>query len=98
MLGLEEQAMSVLIAKRPKTRKVVSGDGKAHPGRRMTAAEFANWCDDKTRAEWVEGDVILLSPDDGEHDEIHYSLKHALGVFGVKLKRGILRGDSFLVH
>ena len=44
------------------------GDGKPHPGRRMTEQEFAEWVDAKTRAEWVDGEVIIMPPDSDEHD------------------------------
>ncbi len=47
-------------------------DGKPHPGRRMTEEEFVEWCDDKTHAEWVDGEVIIMSP---------VNLRHAM-LFG----------------
>ena len=34
---------------------------------RMTEAEFVAWVDEDTRAEWVDGDVILMAPVSGEH-------------------------------
>jgi Uma2 family endonuclease len=37
-------------------------DGEPVPGLRMTEQEFHDWCDEDTRAEWVDGEVILLSP------------------------------------
>src|SRR5262245_12192051 len=37
-------------------------DGEPVPGLRMTEAQFHDWCDEDTRAEWVNGEVILLSP------------------------------------
>ncbi|HEV2292563.1 MAG TPA: hypothetical protein VGR35_01830 [Tepidisphaeraceae bacterium] len=46
---------------RASEREEVS-DGKPHPGRRMTEEEFVEWCDDKTHAEWVDGEVIVMSP------------------------------------
>ncbi len=35
---------------------------KLPPAMPLTEQEFLAWCDEDTRAEWVEGDVILLSP------------------------------------
>ncbi|HQU46482.1 MAG: hypothetical protein B7Z73_09940 [Planctomycetia bacterium 21-64-5] len=32
------------------------------PGRTMTEEEFVAWCDEDTRAEWVDGKVIIMSP------------------------------------
>jgi Uma2 family endonuclease len=36
--------------------------GQPMPGVRMTEAEFEAWCDEDVRAEWIDGEVILLSP------------------------------------
>jgi Uma2 family endonuclease len=46
------------------------GEGKPHPGRRMTEAEFVEWCDHWTHAEWVDGEVILMAPDNSQHNRI----------------------------
>jgi Uma2 family endonuclease len=43
---------------------------QSHPGRRMTEEEFLAWIGEKTRAEWVNGDVIIMSPVNLEHDAI----------------------------
>ena len=37
---------------------------------RMTEQEFIAWCDSDTWAEWVDGEVILMSPVNTEHDRI----------------------------
>ena len=35
---------------------------KLLPARGMSYAEFLDWCDEDTRAEWVDGEVIIVSP------------------------------------
>jgi Uma2 family endonuclease len=40
---------------------------KLPPARRLTEEEFLAWCDEDTRAEWIEGDVVLMSPANVEH-------------------------------
>ena len=35
---------------------------KLLPARGMSYAEFLDWCDEDTRAEWVDGEVIVVSP------------------------------------
>lgn len=45
-------------------------DMKQHPGRRMTEAEFVKWCTRKTRAEWVDGRVVVLRPDTVDEDRM----------------------------
>ena len=45
-------------------------DRKPHPGRRMTEEEFVAWADEDTRAEWVDGEVIVMAPANFEHISI----------------------------
>ncbi|MCY3020717.1 MAG: Uma2 family endonuclease [Planctomycetota bacterium] len=43
---------------------------RPHPGRTMTEAEFVAWCDEEIRAEWVDGEVIVIAPDNTWHNRI----------------------------
>ncbi len=45
-------------------------DTQPHPGRRMSEAEFVAWCNDKTWAEWVDGEVIVMPPVTVEHGQL----------------------------
>src|SRR5437867_2222804 len=56
-------------------------DQKPHPGRRMTEEEFVAWCEDKTRAEWVDGEVIVMAPDHTEHNDLNGWLGTVLRIF-----------------
>ena len=56
-------------------------DGKPHPGRRMMEEEFVEWCDDKTFAEWVDGEVIIMSPVSGRHNKLGVFLTKLIGLF-----------------
>lgn len=40
------------------------------PTKKMTYEEFLAWCDEDTWAEWVEGEVVMLSPASMQHQEI----------------------------
>ncbi len=63
-----------------------------YPPGRMTEEEFVAWCPEDLRAEWVEGEVIMMSPANTEHNELfmwlagvlkYYVDEHGLGqVFG----------------
>jgi Uma2 family endonuclease len=44
--------------------------GQPVPGVRMTEEEFDTWCDEDVRAEWVDGEVILLSPANIPHVDL----------------------------
>jgi Uma2 family endonuclease len=44
--------------------------------------EFLDWCDADTRAEWVNGKVVLLSPSESfPHVEIAHFLSKVLGIY-----------------
>ena len=45
---------------------LVSPAGASSPPR-MTYEEFLEWCDEDTYAEWVDGEVILMSPVSARH-------------------------------
>ncbi len=47
----------------------VAGERKPPPGR-MTYEEFLAWADEDTLAEWVDGEVIMLSPASRQHQEL----------------------------
>ena len=44
------------------TSEILYPGRKLPPSRRLTEEEFLNWCDEDTKAEWVDGKVILMSP------------------------------------
>ena len=55
--------------------------GRPVPGVRMTEAEFEAWCDEDVRAEWVDGEVILMPPVNLEHDDLNTWLITLLRTF-----------------
>src|SRR3954451_12443580 len=42
-------------------------DGRPVPGVRMTEQQFEEWCDEDVKAEWVDGEVVLMSPENIVH-------------------------------
>jgi len=48
---------------------------------KLSYPEFLAWCDEDTRAEWVEGEVIMLSPASRRHQEIFRFLSSILGLY-----------------
>jgi Uma2 family endonuclease len=51
------------------------------PLRKLTFEEFLDWCDEDTRAEWVNGRVVVLSPDNVPHNRIAGFLTQVLGIY-----------------
>lgn len=52
--------------------------GQPVPGIRMTEDEFDAWCDEDVRAEWIDGEVILLSPSNIPHVSLNIWLTNLL--------------------
>jgi Uma2 family endonuclease len=53
----------------------------AVPVLRMSEEEFVAWCDEDTRAEWVAGEVIMMSPVNREHSDLVGWLVSLLRIF-----------------
>ena len=54
---------------------------KLLPDRGMSYAEFIDWCDEDTRAEWVDGEVIIVSPASLAHQTLVGFLLNILGIY-----------------
>ncbi len=68
----------------------------------MTEAQFDEWCDEDLRAEWVDGEIIIMPPANFEHDDLSTWLttlirmfieEHDLGIMcaNVSVRFGALR-------
>ena len=75
-----------------------SVDVSVVPRRRMTEEEFVAWCDDKTRAEWVEGEVIIMSPVGKEHADLNLWLSSLLLMFVQHHDVGTVIGPEFMIR
>jgi Uma2 family endonuclease len=45
-------------------------DGRPVPGVRMTEQQFEDWCDEDVKAEWVDGEVVLMTPENLESADL----------------------------
>jgi Uma2 family endonuclease len=64
------------------------------PPRRMTEEEFVAWCDEDTRAEWVDGEVVIMSPANLEHCGLIDWLIHLMLTFLEEHDLGVLLSDA----
>ena len=62
----------------------------------MTEAEFKSWCDEDVRAEWVEGEVVLMAPVSDEHDELGIWLIRLIGEHVEEHALGAIRQNIFV--
>ncbi len=67
------------------------------PLRKLTFEEFLDWCDEDTRAEWVNGRVVVLSPDNLPHNRVDRFLVQVLGIYVQKHKLGEVFHEGILM-
>jgi hypothetical protein len=85
-----------LLKSQPVKRKPSAdsqADGKPPPGRRMTEEEFVAWVDDKTRAEWVDGEVIVMAPVSIDHDKATFWTRSLTDDFVEFHQLGVVTSD-----
>ena len=62
---------------------------------RMTYEEFLDWADEDTHAEWVDGEVIFMSPVSNLHQDVGAFLLQCLLFFVQERELGVVRYESF---
>jgi Uma2 family endonuclease len=65
---------------------------------RMTEEEFVAWCDEDTRAEWVDGEVIMPSPANLRHVDLAGFLNLVLRAFVTSRSLGVVYGPELQVR
>ncbi|HXG66625.1 MAG TPA: Uma2 family endonuclease [Blastocatellia bacterium] len=80
------------MAQEIKKRFEVAG---AAPPPRMTYEEFLDWADEDTYAEWVDGEVILLSPATDRHQDLVDFLTALFRHFTEAHQSGVVRSAPF---
>jgi Uma2 family endonuclease len=56
-------------------------DWPAPPAGPITFEEFLEWCDGEVRAEWVDGEVLLMSPSSDDHQLLSGFVYRLLAAF-----------------
>jgi Uma2 family endonuclease len=70
----------------------------APPTLRMTEEEFEAWCDEDVRAEFVDGEVLIMSPVVDYHYLISQFLIQLLGLYLLERPYGEMVGPEFQVR
>jgi Uma2 family endonuclease len=77
----------------------VQVDGRVRPALRMTEEEFEAWSDaQEARAEWVDGEVVLMSPSNLLHSRLQVWLLYVLRTFLDRRPLGEVLGPEFTVR
>ncbi|OAT79856.1 Uma2 family endonuclease [Desulfotomaculum copahuensis] len=71
---------------------------KPLPEGRISFEGFLAWCDEDTWAEWVDGEVVLLTPAALKHQRIARFLLFLLGAYAGKFECGEVLPAPFLVR
>jgi Uma2 family endonuclease len=71
---------------------------QAHPGKRMSEEEFDRWVGEKTRAEWVNGEVIMMAPANLEHDDVQFWLRSIVTHFAQHHDLGAVHGPEVMIR
>lgn len=64
----------------------------------MSEEEFAAWVGEKTRAEWIDGEITMMAPVSGEHDLLAWWLRTLVQLFSETHKLGEVRGGEFMIR
>jgi len=72
--------------------------GKRHPGRRLTEAQFEAWIDEDTRAEWVDGEIVMMSPANRDHSALAQFILAILQTYVQKKDLGDVFGTEYQVR
>ncbi len=73
-------------------------NGIRRPTGPMTEDEFVAWCDEDVKAEWVDGEVVIMSPASLKHVLIADWLIRVLGDFVEDRDLGLVLGTEFMIR
>lgn len=73
-------------------------DGRVRPPLLMTEEEFVTWCDESVKAEWVDGEVIIMSPSSLQHVRLAGWLLRLLAGFVESKSLGEVIGPEFMIR
>ena len=65
------------------------------PTRKLTYEEFLQWCDEDTWAEWVNGEVLMLTPASNRHQDLVRFMIQVLGIYVEVKGLGVVRPAPF---
>jgi Uma2 family endonuclease len=63
--------------------------------KKLTYEEFLEWCDEDTLAEWVDGEVVMVSPASARHEDLRRFLEGVMGIFVEQHGLGRVLGAVF---
>lgn len=77
---------------------VIQATGPSPPYPKMTFEAFLAWDTQDKRFEWVDGEVIEMSPRSRDHESIASFLAALLRLYAESKQSGIVFGGGYLIH
>lgn len=65
------------------------------PKGKVDYEQFLEWLDEDTWAEWVDGEVVLMSPVSSEHSNLHAFLLTILRLYASSRQLGVVLSEPF---
>lgn len=73
-------------------------EAKVPPPGPVTFEEFLAWCDEDTHAEWVDGEIIVMSPASDHHQDISDFLVTVMRLYNEAHQAGWVRSGPFVMR
>jgi Uma2 family endonuclease len=86
------------VARADQSAEELVESAQPHPGCHMTEEDFLAWVGEKTRAEWVDGEIIIMSPVNVEHDDLQGWIYTILRTFVEAHDLGRVGGSELMVR
>jgi Uma2 family endonuclease len=83
------------MAQETKTKAMGESDAPSPPPKKMTYEEFLAWADEDTWAEWIDGEVIILTPASKTHQDLATLLSALLRFFVEAHQLGVALATPF---
>jgi len=74
---------------------VETSKGVTRPREKISYEDFLAWCDEDTWAEWVDGEIIMVSPASNRHQDLSDFLVSLLRVYTEANGLGVVRSAPF---
>lgn len=90
-----ESKGEIVMAQEIKDAKTTTRTAAPAPPAKMSYEEFLTWADEDVSAEWVDGEVILMSPASDRHQDLGDFLTALLRFFAEAKRLGSVRSAPF---
>lgn len=68
---------------------------RPEPAGKISYEEFLEWLDEETHAEWVDGEIVFMSPVTDRHSDVALFLKSLLRLYARERNSGAVRDEPF---